>query len=275
MASLIVEAQQAAKTARVALLQDFTAGRPSGLHQAFREELQSLGWIEGRNVAIEERYAESADQRREVAAEMERLKVDVVVACSPCAFRAAPFGSTPITGSPVVSAGVSDPVGAHMAAALARPGGNMTGLSYLGIELTVKRLELLKEALPEISRVGALVPKNHPLRGRMVKEIEAAAQSLRLTLQLAEVADGEPPTAIDGAFDTFAKNRAEAVLGLQGPHYFRDRGHLAALMLKHRLPGIFESGPYAEAGCLMAYGPSFAGIYRQTARYVDRILKGA
>src|SRR5262249_50599598 len=160
------------------------------------------------------------------AAEMERLKVDVIVACSACAFLVAPSGAAPVRGIPIVFVAVSDPVAAGMVASLARPGGMMTGLSYQGIELNVKRLQMLKEALPGVPRVGVLVQKDHPLRGRMVNEVQGAAASLRLMLQFSEVASSASPAALDAAFETMAKDRAEAVLVLQGATFFRERARL-------------------------------------------------
>ena len=175
---------------------------------------------------------------------------------------------------PIVFAGVSDPIGLGLIRSLARPGGNVTGLSYLGVELNVKRLQLLKEAFPKIARVGILVPARHPLRERMVREVEGAAQALNIRIFPAVVAHTDPPEQIDRAFETMTQQRADAVLGLQGPHFFRERRRVAELALKYQLPGMFELAGYAEAGCLMAYAPNSADIYRRAAVYVDKILKG-
>src|SRR5215510_2238828 len=135
-----------------------------------------------------------------------------------------------------------------MVASLARPGGMMTGLSYQAVELNVKRLQILKEALPGVTRVGVLVQKDHPLRDRMVDEVKAAAAPLRLVLQFSEVAISDPPALLDAGFETLAKDRAEAVLVLQGALFFRERARLAALGLKYRLPAIFDLRAYADAG---------------------------
>ncbi len=158
---------------------------------------------------------------------------------------------------------------------LARPGGTMTGISYLGVELNPKRLQLLKEALPALTRVGVLVQYNHPLRDRMVREIEAAAGSLGVKLQLLEVSTLDPPEKIDQAFAAMVRERAQAVLGLQGPHFFKERRRIAELSLTHRLPGVFELAEYAEVGCLLAYAPNLPDIFKHAARYADQILKGA
>lgn len=138
---------------------------PESRVDAFRQGLRDLGWVEGRNVVIEERHAASEEQRRQIAADTEQRRPDVIVACPPCAIRAAPSGSAPIRGVPIVFF-YSDPVAGKMVESLARPGGNMTGLAYLGIELNVKRLQMLKESFPTLVRIGVLVTKNHALRER-------------------------------------------------------------------------------------------------------------
>ena len=274
--SVPVRAQPAARIARVVVVGDAVLGpAPPGLVEALRDGLRDHGWVEGRNLVLERRHAEGAEQRREISAELERLKVDVVVVQPTSAFVVRPSGPAPIRNVPIVFVGVSDPIGAGMVASLARPGGNMTGITYLGVELNSKRLQLLKEALPEASRVAVLVPTAHPLRNRMVREVQEAAKSLNITLQLHEIAADDPVTKIDAAFDAMRKAGAQAVLGLQGPHYFRERQRIADLSLRYRLPGIFEVSPYAEAGCLMTYAPSLTAIYRRAANYVDKILTGA
>lgn len=271
---LVSDGQPAARAARVGLLNDIILGPIPDLHLAFRQALRDLGWIEGRNLIVEERYAETPEQRREHSTEMERLKVDVVVASPAAAGRVSPAGTAPIRDIPIVFA-FSDPISAKMVKSLAHPGGNMTGVATLIIELNVKRLQLLKEAVPGLIRVGVLVPSNHPLRDAMVKPIEAAAPKLDVTLQLFDVATTEPPEKIDNVFNAMAGSRVQAVLGIQGPHYFRERNRIAALARKHGLPGIFEASQYADAGCLMSYSPNYLDIYRQLARYVDKILRGA
>ena len=163
----------------------------------------------------------------------------------------------------------------ELVASLARPGGTMTGISYLGIELNPKRVQLLKEALPGITRVGVLVPGDHPFRARMVADVEAAARSIGVRLQLLDASNADPHVKIDQAFETMTREHAQAVLGLQGPHFYGERKRIAELSLRHRLPGIFEFGDYAEAGCLLAYSPNLPDIFRSAATYVDKILKGA
>jgi putative ABC transport system substrate-binding protein len=150
----------------------------------------------------------------------------------------------------------------------------MTGLSYMGVELNSKRLQMLKELIPTLSRVGVLVPSDHAMRGRMVSDIEATARVLGVSLQLAEVAATDPVEKIDAAFEAMALGRAQAVLGLQGPHYYRERKRVCGLP-SVTFPGIFEISGYPEAGCLMSYGTSLADLYRRSASYVDKILRGA
>jgi putative ABC transport system substrate-binding protein len=267
VAPILVGAQPI-KVARVGVVNDFELG-PTDLAEELRWGLRDLGWIEGQNLVIVERYAERLEQRREISAEIERLKLDVVVAAPTAAYAASPVGLAPIKTVPIVFSGISDPVGLKMVASLARPGGNMTGLSYQGVELNLKRLQLVKETLPGITRIGVLVPKDHPLRDPAMKEIEAAARSLKIGLHAVEVASTDPANSIDSALDAMARGRAQAVLGLQGPHFNRERKRIADLLLKHRLPGIFQQIGYVEAGCLMAYAASFSDIYRRTTTYVD------
>jgi len=275
VAPVTAGAQQPAKKARVAMLSDYLMGQWPALRvNAFREGLRDLGWVEGRNLVIEERHAASEEQRKQIAAEMERLRPEVILACPPCAVRAAPSGSAPIRGIPIVFF-YSDPVAGKMVESLARPGGNMTGLAYQGIELNAKRLQLLKESFPKLARIGVLVTKNHVLRDRMVAEIQDAAQKLNVRLQLLEIASDEPAERIDAAFEAMVREGAQAVLGLQGPHFFRERKRIAGLALKYRLPGIFDLGDDVEAGALMTYDTNYVDLTRRSASYVDRILKGA
>ena len=265
---------------RVGWLWDTSAGTPPAEWlKAFRQGLQEHGWIDGRNVVLETRSSSAtlkAEQRdaalQALAAELLALKVDVLVANPVTATQAARQASDTVT---IVFAGVSDPIHLGLVASLSRPGGNVTGLSYLGVELNAKRLQLLKEAIPRAKDIGVLVPATHPLRQRMGHNIEAAAQTLGLRLHLKEIAITDPAEHIDRAVRAMADERVDAVLGLQGPHVFRERRRLADLAAKYRLPGVFELSSYAEAGCLMAYAPSSTDLYRRAATYVDRILKGA
>jgi len=284
-ASRLSEAQAAKRVATVVLVgDDFATGPPTPKNrEAFLQGLRDLGWVEGTNLRLEQRSAKTPELRPATAAEIMKLNPDVIVASGPAAFAYGPVVPeaartqfwAPIRDIPIVFAGVSDPVDAGMVQSLARPGGTMTGISYLGIELNPKRLQLLKEALPAVARVGVLVPSDHPLRNRMVREVEAAAASLGVKLQLLEVASIDPPERIDQAFVAMVRERAQAVLGVQGPHFFKERRRIAELSLAHRLPGVFELSDYVEVGCLIAYAPNLPDIYRYAARYADQILKGA
>src|SRR5262249_56725185 len=208
LAPLSAETQQAKRMATVVLLWDDFTGLVPNSRETFVQGLRDLGWVEGTNFRLEQRSAKTRELRPATAAEIVKLKPDVIVATGPAAFLYAPVPEapagtpfwSPIRDIPIVFAGVSDPVAAGLVQSLARPGGTMTGISYLGVELNPKRLQLLKEALPALTRVGVLVPSNHPLRERMVREVEGAATSLGVKLQLLEVATTDPPEQIDHAF---------------------------------------------------------------------------
>jgi putative ABC transport system substrate-binding protein len=279
---LVADAQPTGKVARIGYLDDFALGPTSStLMEAFTSGLRELGWVEGRNLVIEKRITRSRDDRPQVVGELVGLRPDVIVVSPSAAFVVAPTpkqpvpGWTPIRTIPIVFTAVSDPIGAGLVASLARPETNMTGLMYMGIELNPKRLELLKEALPGVTRIGVLVPGLHPLRDRILREIDLAARAMKLTLHRVEVTPSDPPTALEAGFATFTRERVGAVLGLQGAHYYRDRSRICELARKHAIPGIFEVSDYAEAGCLMTYAPSLTDLLRRAAGYVDRILKGA
>src|SRR5262245_23675747 len=281
------EAQQAKRIATVVLVWDDLFGPlPPNLREAFLQGLRDLGWVEGTSLRLEERSAKTRELRPAAAAEIVELKPDVIVATGLAALIYGPVPPevaarnfitfwSPIRDIPIVFAGLSDPVAQGAVQSLARPGGTMTGISYLGVELNPKRLQLLKEALPGTTRVAVLVPSNHSLRDRMVREVDAAAGSLGVKLQLLEVSSIDPPEKIDQAFAAMVRERAQAVLGLQGPLFFKERRRIAEWSLTHRLPGVFELADYAEAGCVLAYAPSHSDIFKHAARYADQILKGA
>jgi len=286
LAPFAAEAQQATRIATVVLVwDDSTSGPlPPNLREALVQRLRDLGWVEGANLRLEERSAKTRELRPATAAAIVKLKPDVIVASGPAAFPYGPVAPeaaarvpfwSPIRDIPIVFAGLSDPIAAGAVQSLARPGGTMTGISYLGVELNPKRLQLLKEALPGTTRVAVLVPSNHSLRDRMVREVEAAAGSLGVKLQLLEVSSLDPEK-INQAFAAMVRGRAQAVLGLAGSaHFFKERRRIAELSLTHRLPGAFEGIEYAEVGCLLAYMPNPRDIYKHAAIYVDKILKGA
>jgi len=268
------EAQPAAKVPRIGWLWVISSeeGRPLAQRrfEMFRQALAEIGYVDGRNIVIEDRSAVgTSETARDIAAELVRLKVDVIVVRT--AVEAVPAKKATST-IPIVFFGVSDAVALKLVDSLARPGGNMTGLSYLALDLIPKRLELLKELLPRITRVAVLGDATHPLLPKMITDLTVAAEALKVQLQVVTVKIADD---LEGAFSTMSRARAEALLILTGP-FFSSHGHrLAELSMKRRLPGIYEWSPYVEAGGLMAYGVDQYGAFQRTAYYVDRILKGA
>jgi putative ABC transport system substrate-binding protein len=252
-------------------------GDPVGqrLVEAFHQGLRELGWVEGQNIAMESRYAEGRYERLPaLAAELVRLKPDVIVA----GITAAALAAKNVTRTIPIVVGVSlDPVGSGLVASLARPGGNVTGLSLMGVEITAKQMELLKEAVPKVSRVAVLrypgaPPSTHPTHPAMVKEAERAARLLGIQLQ---VLAARGPEDFDSAFSAMARERAEALLVLPDAMFTLQRTRLAELAAKHRLPAMYGLKEHAEAGGLIAYGADLRYNYRRAAAYVDKILKGA
>jgi putative tryptophan/tyrosine transport system substrate-binding protein len=240
---------------------------PAPGRRAFRERLRELGYVEGQSVAFEARSADGQlDRLSSLADELVRLKVDVVVTAGSPAARAAKNATTRI---PIVMATGGDPVGLGLVAALARPGGNVTGLTTLSRELSGKRLEVLKEALSRVSRMGLLWQRTSDIDALTKRETEEAAQTLGILLK-AHGVDG--PDDFDRALSA---DRAGAVLVATSPMFFGHRRQLADLALKHRLPTIFAFREYAEAGGLMAYGPSYTELFQRAAGYVVKILQGA
>jgi putative ABC transport system substrate-binding protein len=273
------------KLARVVLLNDsFEGPFPPDLLHAFIQALSVLGWIEDKNLSFTYRYAENPQQRADIAAEVSALRSAVVVATPPAAFYFGPLASgipvnrtvpAPIVGVPIVFVGVTDPIAAGMVRSLAKPGGMMTGLSYQGTELVPKRLELLKKAVPHLTRVGVLSAPAHPLRQRMVGDAETAARHLGVEVKIFEVPVMSNPGLLDAIFRLMTQARVEGVLGLPAAPFFRERTRIAALALQHKLPLIFDLREYVEAGSLIGYAPSKIDIYRRAAGFVDRILQGA
>jgi putative tryptophan/tyrosine transport system substrate-binding protein len=268
VASLAAWAQLPAKVYRIGYLETGVV-RPRPW-EAFRERLRELGYVEGQTVVFETRWADGQiDRLPGLAAELARLKVDVVVTAGSPAARAAKNTTTSI---PIVMATGGDPVGLGLVATLARPGGNVTGLTTLSRELSGKRLEMLREALPRVSRIGMLWHRTSDIDALTRRETEEAAQTLGIPLK-AHGVDG--PDGFDQALSAIVADRAGAVLVATSPMFFGHRRQLADLAVKHRLPIMFAFREYAEAGGLMAYGPSYAELFRRAAGYVDRILKGA
>ena len=267
---LSAEAQQPAKIPRIGYLAGaFPSSVPARV-AAFRQGLRELGYVEGKNIVVEYRYAEGkADRERELAAELARLKVDVIVTGGPTSTRAAKEATVTI---PIVFAQDVDPVASGFVASLARPGGNITGLSTLAPELSGKRLELLKEIVPKLSRVAVIAISTEPGNAQLLKEMELAAEGLKVKLQHLDVLTSKD---IETAFRAAAKGRADGVVMLGSAVFNNHRIQIVELAVKSRLPATYTRPEYVEDGGLMTYGPSINDLFRRAATYVDRILKGA
>jgi ABC-type uncharacterized transport system substrate-binding protein len=269
-----VEAQQLTKNPRIGYLS--AGGRSSGTGrlETFRQGLRELGYVEGKNIIIEYRNAEGKlDRLPALAAELVRLKVDVIVTGGPPSARAAKEATVTI---PIVMTGVGDPVGSGFVASLVRPGGNITGLSTFAPELSGKRLELLKETVPKLSRVAVFGMSTSPDNAQSLREVELAAGALKVQLQYLDIRDASNPKDIDTAFRAASKGRAESVLMMVAPVVAsRHQTEIAELAVKSRLPVIFSGRASVEAGGLMSYGVNINDLDRRVATYVDKILKGA
>ena len=265
------EAQQAAKIARIGFLTDNLTANPH-LREAFRQGLRDLGYVEGRNVVIEYRDAEGKPERfTALAAELVALKVDVIVAPTTLATVASKQATRTL---PIVFATAGDPVTSGLVTSLARPGGNVTGLSILAPELVGKRLELLTQAVPEVSRVAVLWQPGamgERMDKDMLKEADVAARALGVRLHFVEA---RGPADFDRAFSDMTRARAGALTVLGSTMFSNERRRLVDLAPKNRLPAVYTSREFVEAGGLMSYGPNAADSYRRAATYVDKILKG-
>jgi putative ABC transport system substrate-binding protein len=266
------EAQQPGKVPRIGYVSGSgDAKTPGPLVEGFRQGLRDLGYIEGKNILVEYRYVdEGLDRIPGLVTELVQLKVDVLVATATQAIRAAKQATKTI---PVVIASPTDPVAAGFIDSLARPGGNITGVVRLTRELSGKRLELLKEAVPRISRVGVLWDGNAPGPAIAFKEYEAVARGLKLEFQSLEVRGPDPD--VDGAFQAAAKGRANALIVVRSREVDRHLKRIVDLAIKNRLPSVWEGSEFVEAGGLMSYTSDDPANYRRAAYYVDKILKGA
>ena len=268
---LPVAAQQTGKIFRIGFLDGSTASGSAVLLEAFRQELGKLGWIEGKNIAFEYRFGEqNADRLPELAADLVRLKVDViVVAATPPALAAKKATTT----TPIVMANAGDPVAAGLVASLARPGGNVTGLSGLSTQLNTKRLEILKDAVPKLARVGLLRPKRDSIANELqLKELGAATVSLKL--KLVEIETQPDPKGLESAFQTAKQKEVGAIITTTTRPYFAERKRIVELASKYRLPAIYFEKEFVDEGGLMSYGADFEDLFRKAAHYVDKILKG-
>jgi putative ABC transport system substrate-binding protein len=268
--SFAAEAQQPKKVPRIGWLTGASLSANAERIEAFRQGLRELGYFEGKNIVIEWRSAEGKlDRLSTLAAELVRLKVDVIVTTGPTPTRAAKEATVTI---PIVMAQDIDPVGTGFVASLARPGGNITGLSTLAPEISGKQLELLKEILPRLSRVAVLWASSNPGNAQQLRETERAAGALGVKLQHLDVLG---PKDIETAFRAASKGRADAVLVLQSGVVIAHRTEIPELAIKSRLPAIYPRSEFVEDGGLMSYGVSISDLDRRAATYVDKILKGA
>ena len=272
--SVSAEAQQPTKIPRIGYLGGNSPSSNSDRIEAFRQGLRELGYVEGENIVIEWRHHEGKlDRLPALAAELVRLKVDIIITVGSPAARAAKEATVTI---PIVMIQVGDPVGSGFVASLARPGGNITGLSGLAPELSGKRLELLKEIVPKLSRVAVFGTSTNPGNAQSLKEVEIAARALKVQLQYLDIRDARDPKDIETAFRAASKGRAEAVLMMvAGAVAIAHRTQILNLAVKSRLPVIYRGRAFADAGGLMAYGVNITDLDRRAATYVDKILKGA
>ncbi len=264
-----VEAQQPKNVPRIGYLATVSRSAIAVRIEAFRKGLRELGYVEGKNIVIEWRFAEGKlDRLPALAAELVRLKVDVIVTAAPSVTHAAKEATVTI---PIVMVFDNDPVGNGFVAGLARPGGNITGLSTLRPEISGKQLELLKEIVPKLSRVAVFGDSIQPGNPQALKEIELAAQAFKVQLQYLDILG---PEDIEGAFREASKGRAEAVLMLVSPVLNTQRTRIVDLAVKNRVPVVYGQQEFVEAGGLMTYGVSLTDLFRRAATYVDKILKG-
>jgi putative tryptophan/tyrosine transport system substrate-binding protein len=266
------EAQQTGKVPRIGFLDNSTASGMASLVEAFRQELSKLGWIEGKNITIEYRFAEQKLERLpELAADLVRLKVDLIVASGGVTPLVAKKATSTIS---IVITGTGDPVSQGLVASLARPGGNITGNASLSPELITKRLEILKDAIPRLSRVGLLFLRSR-LGDLQTKDLSAAAVALKLKLEEIEIDNQPDAKGLESAFKTAKQKQVGAIMTTAGNRFFAERKRIVELAGKYRLPAIYSQKEFVDAGGLMSYGADYVDLYRRAAVYVDKILKGA
>jgi putative ABC transport system substrate-binding protein len=266
--SLAARAQQSAKLWRIGYLGFGSASSWRSQVDALRSGLRDLGYIEGKNIVIEFRWAERADQTFDLATQLVRMNVDVIFAPASTQVEPARRATNTI---PIVFAQHADPVGLGDVASLSRPGGNITGLSMLLTELSVKELEILRETLPNAVRIGVLWNPTTPSHPTAVKAVEAASEKLGVQLVLAPAGT---VSEIQEAFSTMSRERVSGVLVLSSPLYTAQGALLAEFQMKHRLPEIFATRGNVDAGGLMSYGADIDDLYRRAAVYIDKILRG-
>ncbi len=269
--AMTAQAQPAGKIARIAYFDPGSAAGSAVFVEALRQELSTLGWSEGKNLTIAYRFLERKLERAaEFAAELVRLKVDLIVVTGTAPASAAKKATTTV---PIVMANVGDPIGAGLVASLARPGGNVTGLSGLSPELNTKRLEILKDAVPKLARVGVLTPQTNIATELQLKDLRAAAPALKLRLE--EIEAHVDTQGLASAFQTARQKQVQAIMTLASPRFNVARKRLVELADKNRLPAIYFEKEFVDNGGLMSYGVNYNDLYRAAAHYIDKILKGA
>ena len=267
------DAQQTGKIPRIGFLDPSTASGNAVRLAAFWQEMGKLGWIEGKNITVEYRFAENKgpDRQPELAADLVRRKVDLIVVSGTPAALAAKKATTTI---PIVMTNTGDPVGTGVVASLARPGGNVTGNASLGFELATKRLELLKDAVLVLTRVGVLRTRAGEVAGDLqLKELRPAALSLKLKLE--EIDTQVDAKGLESAFQTAKQKKVGAILTTGSGPFFAERRRIVELAGNYRMPAMYFQKEFVDEGGLMSYGADFNDLYRRAATYVDKILKGA
>ncbi|MGH8672938.1 MAG: ABC transporter substrate-binding protein [Burkholderiales bacterium] len=266
-------AQQSAKVRRIgylALRSRSTLANPEPFYDAFTQGMRELGYVEGKNLVIEWRFADGKSERLpDLAAELVRMKVELIVTHAMIATEALQRATSTI---PIVSSPLTDPVGRGFAASLARPGGSITGLSLMAIDVSAKQLELLKTAMPALSRLAILVNPDNPAHPAVLKTVQAPAQQFGIKVLPVNARTAEE---IERGFAIMTREHAHAGISLSDPFFTGQRRQIAQLAFTHRLPMMFGQREYVEAGGLMSYGANLADFYRRAASYVDKILKGA
>jgi putative ABC transport system substrate-binding protein len=263
------DAQPTKKVPRIGFLSPRSPGADFRT-DAFRQGLRDLGYIEGKTILVEYRYAEGNPERLpELAGDLVRLKVEIIVTSSVPGVRAAMNASKDV---PVVIASAADPVASGLVASLARPGGNVTGLSLHAQEVGGKRLEMIKETFPKVTRVSVLLNGNNPYHQILFSELQGPAKSLGLKIHALEIRNAKD---FENAFAVAGRERSDALAMLEDPQLFINRQAIIELAAKTRLPTMYPEQDFVQAGGLMSYGANAADLYRRAASYVDRILKGA
>jgi putative ABC transport system substrate-binding protein len=270
--AVIAEAQQTGKIFRIGFLEASTESGSAALAEPFRQELSKLGWIEGKSIVIEYRFAGGQPKRQtELAAELVRLKVDLIVTAGVGPALAVKSATTTI---PIVMASAGDPVAAGLVASLARPGGNVTGFSALATDLNTKRLEVLKDAVPKLARVGLLRPVvGGGLGRRQLEELRAAAVAVKVKLE--DIETQLDAKGLESAFNTAKQKQVGAIMATANRSFLGERKRIVELARKNRLPSIYPQKAFVDEGGLMSYGVDYDDLFRRAAVYVDKILKGA